>query len=63
MFLTIDVLRRLNACEQGIKYVERFYPNGVELVDIINDRHINKDFLHWGREYLTVNATEMEAYK
>lgn len=63
MFLTVDILRRLNACEQGVKYIERFYPNGAELIDIINDRHINKDFLHWGREYLTVNSTELEAYK
>ena len=62
MFLTSETLKRLNACEQGTKYIERFYPNGAELIDIINDRHISKEFLHWGREHLTVNDEELKAY-
>ena len=62
MFLTIEILKKLNACEQGIKYIERFYPNGAELIDIINDKHISKEFLHWGREHLTVNNEELKAY-
>ena len=63
MFLTIETLKRLNACEQGTKYIERFYPNGAELIDIINDKHISKEFLHWGREHLTINDEELEAYR
>jgi hypothetical protein len=62
MFLTVETLKRLNACKQGIKYIERFYPNGAELIDIINDKHITKEFLHWGREHLTVNEEELNAY-
>ena len=62
MFITIDTLRRLKACDQGIKYFERFYPNGAEMIDVIRDRHINKEFLHWGREFLTTNEEEIEAY-
>lgn len=62
MFITVDILRKLNACEQGIKYVERFYPEGVNMIDIIRDRHINKEFLHWGREYLTSTPEELAAY-
>lgn len=62
MFITIELLHKHKACEQGIKYIDRFYPNGAEMIDIINDRHINKEFLHWGREYLTVSPEELEAY-
>ena len=62
MFLTLETLKRLNACEQGTKYIERFYPNGAELIDIINDKHISKEFLHWGREHLTVSEEELRAY-
>lgn len=62
MFITAELLKQHKACEQGIKYIERFYPNGAEMIDIIRDKHINKDFLHWGREHLTVNTEELQAY-
>lgn len=62
MFVTAKDLQKYKACEQGIKYIERFYPDGAELIDIIQDRHINKEFLHWGREHLTVTEAEVEAY-
>lgn len=62
MFVTLELLRKHNASEQGIKYIERFYPNGAEVIDIIRDRHISKEFLHWGREHFTTNAEELAAY-
>ena len=62
MLITTELLQKYKGCEQGIKYIERFYPNGAEMIDIIRDRHINKEFLHWGREHLTHTAEELEAY-
>ena len=62
MFITAEILKKHKACDQGIKYVERFYPNGVEMIDIIRDKHINKEFLHWGREHLTNGPEELAAY-
>lgn len=62
MLITAELLRKYKGCEQGIKYIERFYPNGAEMIDIIRDHHINKEFLHWGREHLTHTAEELEAY-
>lgn len=62
MFLTTDILRQHQACDDGIRYIERFYPNGAELIDIIKDHHISKDFLHWGRKTFTVNEEEFAAY-
>ena len=62
MRITIDLLRKHDACEQGIKYVERFYPEGVEMIEIIHDSRINKELLHWGREHLANGPEELEAY-
>ena len=62
MLITADLLRKYKACDQGIRYVERFYPEGVDMIDIIRDRHINKEFLHWGREHLSNGPEELEAY-
>ena len=50
MFIAPEMLRAHGACDQGIRYIERFYPYGAEAIDIIRDRHISKEFLHWGRE-------------
>ena len=62
MYLKIEDLQNNHACEEGIKYIERFYPNGAELIDIIRDRHISKEFLHWGRKSLPVSEEEIAAY-
>lgn len=62
MFITAELLRKYSACKQGIQYIERFYPEGIEMIDIIRDKHINKEFLHWGREHLTHTPEELEAY-
>ena len=63
MFVTSEILRKHKACEQGIRYIERFYPNGAEMIDIIHDRHISKEFLHWGRKCLTHSEEELKAYR
>ena len=62
MFVTVDLLRKHNACEQGIKYIERFYPNGADMNELLSDRHISKEFLHWGREHLTTTDEDLKAY-
>ena len=54
MFIAPEMLRAHGACDQGIRYIERFYPYGAEAIDIIRDRHISKEFLHWGRENLNL---------
>lgn len=62
MFITVDLLKKHKACETGIKYIDRFYPNGAEMIDIIRDKHISKEMLHWGREHLTHTPEEFKAY-
>lgn len=62
MLITGELLKQYDACESGIKYIERFYPQGAEMIDIIRDRHIAKDFLHWGREHLAHSTEELKAY-
>lgn len=62
MFLTIDILLKRGACEPGIKFFERHYPNGAELIDLINNRLVTSDFLHWGYLHLDPNEEEIAAY-
>lgn len=62
MLITTELLRKYNAYEQEIKYIEQFYPNGIEMIDLIKDKNIDEEFLHWVREYLIHNDEELAAY-
>lgn len=62
MFITAEKLKHFGACEKGVLYIQEFYPNGAELIDIINDPNIEKEMLHWGRKKLDYTLEELEAY-
>ena len=63
MYLTSDTLKKYNACDTGLKWFERTFPNGAEIIDVINHKYANKSFLHWGYINLTTTPTEKEAYR
>ena len=63
MFITSEILRKYKACKHGIEYFEQNYPNGAELFELIGDKNIPKEMLHWGREHLTHSEEELEAYR
>ena len=62
MYLTYEYLESLAPCSEGAAWFKEKYPNGAELLDIINDPKTRKEFLHWGFEHLRINAEEREAY-
>ena len=62
MKITTDLLKQLDACEKGLKYIQRFYPEGAEMQEIAKDRHISKEFLHWGRQNLQLTQDDIDAY-
>ena len=63
MFLTIDILKKHNACKQGMDWFEHFFPNGGTVLDVINHRMVTHEILHWGFENLTTTAEEKEIYR
>ena len=62
MFLTLEILERYNACKVGKDWFTHFFPNGGELMDVINHRFVDPEILHWGFTNLTTTAAEKEAY-
>lgn len=62
MFLTHDILVKYEACPEGIAFFDRHYPNGVELSEIIQMKHIPHSFLHWGCLNLTTTEEERALY-
>ena len=50
MFLTVDVLKKHNACKQGTEWFEHFFPNGGTVMEVINHRMVTPEILHWGFE-------------
>ena len=62
MLITAELLERYGACERGVEYVRHFYPNGASMIDIINDKNVEKEMLHWGRTKLSHSDEELAAY-
>ena len=62
MFINNEILEKYGACASGKKFINRLYPNGVEIIDLLDNRHIPDEILHWGAEYLPVSAEELEKY-
>lgn len=62
MFITVDQLTNLGACGSGLKWFERHFPDGAELIDVINHPKVDTHTLHWGMAHLTTTAEEQEAY-
>lgn len=62
MLITTELLKQHRACKSGIEYIERHYPSGAEMIELIQDKQLPKEMLHWGREHLTHTPEELAAY-
>lgn len=62
MFLTAEILAQQGACQKGIDQFNRIFPDGAELIDVINHKRIGPKLLHWGFLNLSVSLDETEAY-
>ena len=63
MFLTLDTLIKYEACEAGKKWFVRHFPNGGELIDVINHPKVDKETLHWGFTNLSTTSEEQALYR
>lgn len=62
MYLTREILDKHNACGIGVNWFNENYPNGVELIELINNPKIKREFLHWGFSHLNTSEEERQAY-
>ena len=62
MFLTVEDLKKHKACETGIKLFNKLYPNGIEIIKLLDNTHIPIEVLHWGYEHLNVSEEEIKKY-
>lgn len=63
MKITLDLLKKYEACEEGIQFLQDNNLVGAEALEIINYPNIPLSFLHWGYKFLSVGAEEIAAYK
>lgn len=62
MYITLDTLIKYNACEEGVQWFKRTFPNGAELTEIIKHKYTTPAFLHWGYATLPTSEEEKRAY-
>lgn len=62
MYITSDILVKRGACQEYIDFFIKRYPNGVEMLELIERGHIPYHGLHWGYKWLDPSAEEIAAY-
>lgn len=62
MFVTIDILQKRGACQDYLDFFVKHYPEGAELLHLIEHSHLPYHALHWGYKWLDPNQEEQAAY-
>ena len=63
MKITTNLLRKFGADENCIKFMEKFYPDGAEPLEIVKDHKIPLEYLHFARKYFPFTNEEFLKYK
>lgn len=61
MIITRELLIKLQACEHGLKLLEK-YPNGATLIELADDPDVELDDFYFARHYFHFNDEEMKIY-
>lgn len=62
MFITVDILQKRGACQEYLDFFQKRYPDGVEMLHMIEHGHMPYHALHWGYKWLDPNEEEINAY-
>ena len=62
MFITLDILQKRGACQEYLNFFAKHYPDGVEMLELIEKGHVPEHGLHWGYQWLDPNEEEAAAY-
>jgi hypothetical protein len=63
MYITLDIIQKRGGCGEYLRFFEKRYPNGVEMLELIEHGHIPYHGLHWGYKWLDPNEEEIAAYR
>ena len=62
MFITVDILQKRGACQEYLDFFASHFPDGVEMMQMIEQGHLSYHALHWGYKWLDPNEEEVAAY-
>lgn len=62
MKVTKEILERYQACKKGKDFLDKFYPDGAEVLQIVKEHEISSEMLHFARRYFSLNEEEFKKY-
>ena len=62
MFITVEILKKRGACQEYLDFFVKHFPDGVEMLEMIERGHMPYHALHWGYKWLDPNKEEIAAY-
>ena len=58
MFLTPQGFKSMKPCPSGYKYFLSNFPNGADVLEVLNDKNIPTEVIYWGLENLNLSDNE-----
>lgn len=62
MYITLDILQKRGACQEYLDFFAKRFPDGVEMLEMIEHGHLPYHGLHWGYKWLDPSPEEVAAY-
>ena len=62
MKVTKELLEKYQACKEGLEFLDKFYPDGAEVLQIVKEHEISSEMLHFARRYFSLNEEELAKY-
>ena len=62
MYITLEYLQKLGACQEALDFISKHYPDGAELSTLMEKGHLPNSFMHWGYTYLPASDEERRIY-
>lgn len=62
MKITRELLNKYDTCKKGIDFIEKYYPDGAEALQIVAEHEVPLEMLHFARQHFDLNEEEIKKY-
>lgn len=62
MKITRELLEKYEACKDGIEFLDKFYPDGAEALQIAEEHELPLEMLHFARQFFNLDEKELQKY-
>lgn len=63
MKVTLELLEKYNAGAEGKTFMQKYYPDGADAFDIMDNPNLTKEMMHFARTYFRLDERDIQKYE